>query len=182
MRAGKRQIYDVFFKDILTTSQIDQNLRHHPATCNYFEGVFALNQLPTYYLTNRPSLVVCNTAYSESPGEHWVCFFLGQNQVEYFDSYGCPPSNQALNNFIALNGGDNTCFNTRCLQSVNAATCGKYVTTYLLYRSMGFTTAQYLNEFNVAMNSDRTVRKLYESLFGTEPSCKRGQICRSFSI
>lgn len=172
--------YDAM-RDVLSSSQIECNLRSHPVTRPYFEGVFALDQLPTFYLTHRPSLVVCNTAYSKSAGEHWVCFFLSSNDVDYFDSYGCPPSNSALTQFIAQNGGSGRRFNTTCLQSVTASTCGKYVVTYLLFRSLGLSHEMSVNEFKGG-DPDAVVRKLYNCIFGSVSDSSSGQVCRSWCI
>lgn len=167
--------------DSLTTEQITCNLSSHLFTQPYFEGVFALDELPTSYLTHRPSLVVCNTAFSHSPGEHWVCFFLGDNFVEFFDSYGTPPSHKNLLDFISVNGGLATNYNTRCLQSLTATTCGKYVTTFLLFRSLGFSLDQYLNLFASARSPDYIVRKLYQSHF-KKSMLTGGQTCRVRAI
>lgn len=168
--------------DILDTMQITKNLSSHPATCRYFEGVFALDQLPQQYLSRRPALIVCNTAYSGSPGEHWIGFYAGENDVEYFDSYGCPPSNKAFADFIAINGGSGKLYNTRCLQSMTAATCGKYVMTYLLYRALGLSIDLYLKEFKEGGDSDEMVRLLYKDLFRGALRCLGGQICRSWKL
>lgn len=165
--------------DVLTANQIRGNLSNHPATCKYFEGVFALDELPTYYLTRRPCLVVCNTAFSKSSGEHWVGFFLSENQVEFFDSYGMPPSNKSFANFIATNGGDGMHFNPYSLQGLTSTTCGKYVTTYLLCRSLGISSEMYVNEVG---GGDDNVRELYEKSFGCNYHKCVGQTCRPRGI
>lgn len=166
--------------DVLDANQIQDNLSRNPFTCKYFEGVFPLDRLPTHYMTHRPSLVVCNTAYHKSPGEHWVGFFLNDKDVEFFDSYGCPPSNTYFAKFIEINGGDGTKYNTHCLQGLGATTCGKYVLTYLLCRVMGISLAMYLEEFS-GKNPDKVVRHLYSKLFNCS-TCSGGQICQAKRI
>jgi len=164
--------------DSLTTEEINCNLSSNFFTTSYFHGVFALDELPCNYLVNRPSLVVCNTAYSESSGEHWVGFFLSHTGVEFFDSYGNSPMHKNFLDFIAANGGLSTHYNTRCLQGLTATTCGKYVTTYLFYRSLGFSLNHFLNLFPEGRVADSIVRKLYRKCF--KPSnMKGGQSCRS---
>lgn len=166
--------------DSLTTDQIVCNLSSNSITKPYFEGVFALDELPNTYLFHRPRLLVCNTAYSKSPGEHWVAFFLTDNSVDYFDSYGSSPSHTALLDFIVKNStGFPFRYNTRCLQALNATTCGKYCVTYLLYRAMGYTLNQYLDMFTT--DPDQIVRKLYRETFAPS-NLNGGQICRAKSI
>lgn len=166
--------------DILTSDQIHCNLVQHKITCPFFEGVFALDELPKHALLNLPALIVCNTAYSKSPGEHWVCFFVEDMCVEYFDSYGCPPSNVSLLNFISVQGGDGRRFNTRCLQSVDSTTCGKYVTTYLLHRCSGGSMESYVSAFGE--DADKEVRALYRRQFPLHSGGAGGQLCKSKCI
>ena len=151
--------------DSLTTQQINCCLSSHFLTSSHYEGCFALDELPLTYLTKRPSLVVVNTAYSGSPGEHWVCFFLTDNDVFFFDSYGIAPSHKTLLDFIAQNGGSSLNYNTRCLQGLLATTCGKFCTTYLLCRALGHSHVQYLALFPPGSCPDHIVRKLYDRYF-----------------
>lgn len=166
--------------DSLVTEQIKCNLLSNPTTACFLEGVFALNELPTYRIDNRPALVVCNTDSSNSPGQHWVGFFLSENNVEFFDSYGCPPFHKLFLDFISVNGGNALHYNTRCLQGPLSSTCGKYVTTYLLFRCLGLSLNMYLSVFDGHI-PDEMVRQLYNFYF-KHSSKVVGQTCRALCI
>ena len=86
--------------------------------------------------------MVQNTAYSDSAGEHWTAYYLNtKNSVEYFDSYGLPPND--MTRFITANDlSYNFNYNTIPLESLEAATCGKYAVTYLYFRTFGYTVDQ----------------------------------------
>lgn len=158
--------------DSLTTIDLEHVLQSCPQTKSLFVGVFPLDAMSTLSILSRPALVVCNSAYSKSKGEHWYCFFLGYNNVEFFDSYGLPPSSPHLDMFIKLNSRERFSYNTNQLQSLTSSTCGKYVATYLYYRSIGHTLEQYLQLFRNRF-PDRVVRFLFSKMF-----LERGSRCR----
>lgn len=151
--------------DALSTDQLRNALKRCAVTAAYFVGVFPLDKLPRQRIDSRPALIICNTAYSQSGGEHWVAFYLNKNFVDYFDSYGLPPRGEHLLNFISVNGGSTASytFNKTPLQSLNATTCGKFAATYLYFRTLGYTTDQYTNL--LANHSDSKVRQLYACIF-----------------
>lgn len=71
--------YDAMVSDIseaLTTSQIECALKYICESRRYFNGVYSYDNIPIKRIENRPALVVVNTAYSRSDGEHWQAFFL----------------------------------------------------------------------------------------------------------
>ena len=52
-----------------------------------FKGVYSRDKLPRYRM-KKPSLLIVNTDHSKGPGEHWICIFVGINNViEYWDSF-----------------------------------------------------------------------------------------------
>lgn len=169
------------FKDALTTSQITHILRSCKVTRHNFKGVFALDELPKTRIKRRPAIVVCNTAYSDSSGEHWVGFFLANDKIEYFDSYGLPPNSIHFNQFIQKNSNLEIVYNKFPLQGVSAETCGKYVCTYMYYRSLGYSNSQYINLFT-KKNPDSFVRLLFRKLFRNwSRGCNRiGQKCYKY--
>lgn len=167
--------------DVLSTSQIENALNKCRVTAPYFRGVFALDRLPQTYIVPRPALVVQNTAYSDSAGEHWTAYYLNtKNSVEYFDSYGLPPKGEYMARFITANDlTHNFNYNTIPLQSLEAATCGKYAVTYLYFRTLGYTVDQYISI--LGEKPDKKVRWLYKKHFGEgSGGCEGGQICYKY--
>ena len=173
---------EAFEIDVLSTSQIENALNKCTATAPYFRGVFALDNLPITYIVPRPALVVQNTAYSDSAGEHWTAYYLNtKNSIEYFDSYGLPPKGEHMTRFINANDlTHNFNYNTTPLQSLEAATCGKYAVTYLYFRTLGYNLEQYISI--LGEKPDKKVRFLYQKHFGGGGGkCKDDQTCYKYN-
>ena len=95
---------EAFEIGVLSTSQIENALNKCTVTAPYFRGVFALDHLPKTCIVPRPALVVQNTAYSDSVGEHWTSYYFNTKKtVEYFDSHGLPPEGEHVARFITAN-------------------------------------------------------------------------------
>ena len=74
----------------------------------------------------RVQAYIVNTHRSDQPGEHWVAIFFRENWAYYFDSYGQPPPDADILQFIEQNTRSYT-YNKRCLQSVEMPVCGMYI-------------------------------------------------------
>lgn len=165
--------------DSLTTSEIRAGLGQCPITAPHFVGVFSLDNLPQKIFKN-PAILVCNSAYSGSKGEHWVAFFVGPKTFEFFDSYGMPPMGEHMTRFITANDPGGRCtYSTAPLQSELATTCGKFAMTYLYNRVLGYSLRQYVEL--LGNNPDEKVRKLYKKIFGGECGVGSGQKCYKYS-
>lgn len=167
-------------RDVLSTTQITTALSRNKITAPHFIGVFSFDSLPKEYIEKRPGLIVVNTAFSASVGEHWVALFLSANSVEYFDSFGLPPNGDYIMSFIAVNDPFNTyTFNTVPLQSMTATTCGKFAALFLYFRTIGCSIVSFIKLMSI--NPDSKARKLYARIFGGggKVGCG-GQICYKY--
>src|SRR5215470_4846264 len=125
-------------------SQISKALESDPHVAKTFMGVFPSDKLPKN-IWKFPCSLVANTDPSSKRGEHWVCFYFDRTgAVEYFDSYGIPPVNHNLFNFITENGCNLTWHpNTRMIcndkrvQGYNSNVCGHYCIAYITQRVGG---------------------------------------------
>ena len=81
----------------METDHISQLLARDPLMCHY--EVVAKDTLPEVVST-YPSAFVCNTHYSDQPGEHWVAMYVDEIG-DYFDPYGQKPRHAE---FIARSG------------------------------------------------------------------------------
>jgi hypothetical protein len=69
----------------MNTKDIDRFVRG--ACRGVFQGVYSIDTLP-----ETPLLLVCNTAPSYKPGQHWVALYVNsRRRGEYFDSFGRKP-------------------------------------------------------------------------------------------
>ena len=109
-----------------------------------FRGVFPINHVPRRRL-KTPFGMIINTDPSEEEGEHWVALFQAHEQqpVEYFDSYGLPPSSHLVQVFHK----DKLVYSTRRLQSYCSSLCGEYCILFLLYRFYSISFIEFLKLF-----------------------------------
>ena len=98
-----------------------------------FLGVFAADRIPRR-ITTFPSCFVANTDPASKAGTHWVaCFCATANRVEFFDSYGLPPS--AYGSLRLPLRPTHT--NSVSFQSLRSSACGHYCIYYLCMRARG---------------------------------------------
>ena len=76
----------------MDTIQLTLILRKDKFTRGLFQGVYPSDQLPAS-VSHYPALFIANVDTSDKPGSHWVAFYFTKEQEgEFFDSYGSPPS------------------------------------------------------------------------------------------
>ena len=111
-----------------------------------FRGIYSRDKLPRYRM-KKPSLLIVNTDISEGPGEHWLCIFIGVNNViEYWDSFGLDIHHPEIYEFVSLNSKRYT-FNNVVLQPITSKTCGLYCFYYAFKRCRGFNIRMILKDF-----------------------------------
>jgi len=107
------------------TKDIQYILDHGLWIKNLHAQVCAKDQLPK----QKPDFVqayIINTHSSNRPGEHWVAVTFNRNgDATYFDSYGLPPLDKEITNFITQNSPTWT-YNKQVIQSLLGTVCGYY--------------------------------------------------------
>ena len=109
----------------MNSLQIDSILRNDYMTKHIFQGVYAVDVLPESCV----GMYVINTDEHDQPGQHWVAVY----NDEYFDSFGLPPLDQRIKDFL----GYNIIYNKVTLQPILTNACGFYCVYYLLERARG---------------------------------------------
>ena len=102
-----------------------------------FQGVFPFDLLPKRQL----GAYVINLDDHDEPGSHWVAVYDDGKMVEYFDSYGQPPT---CLNFL----GQTFQFSTVTLQPLLSQACGYYCCYFLIHRIQGFSMPDILQLLN----------------------------------
>ena len=127
----------------LITSEIDDFLRSYFSRFNShirYLGTFPFDHFPHANFT-LPSLLshslccVVNIDPSCQPGKHWVAFYRekdapGHKQIEFFDSYGYPPTAYNFPPFHSIS----LVSHTHGLQGYATNVCGQYCILFLLLR------------------------------------------------
>lgn len=97
-----------------------------------FGGVYASDSLP-FENKIQSSAFIVNLDPHSMPGSHWVAIYFKQdNQTAYyFDSYGMPPSNKNILDFLQ-NNTNTIVYNKVCFQHNMSFYCG-YFCLYFLF-------------------------------------------------
>ena len=96
----------------MNTIQIDAILRNDYMTKHLFKGVYPVDMLPK----SCDGMYVINTDEHDQPGEHWVAVY----NDEYFDSFGFPPLDPRIRDFM----GSTIIHNDVPLQQMLTNACG----------------------------------------------------------
>ena len=113
--------------------QIETVLKLEPATRKIFRGVYPIDRLPR----RTPGAYVISLDKHDEPGSHWVAVVDDGKRVEYFDSYGLPPS---ITTFL----GYKAVYSTVPLQPLYSNACGFYCIYYIIQRSLGNSMSEIL--------------------------------------
>ena len=116
--------------------QLTLILSNDKFTRGVFHGVYPSDQLPVS-VSHYPALFIANVDTSDKPGSHCVAFYFTKEQEgEFFDSCGSPPSKYSGTFTTFLNNNSNQLtFNTVTLQSIYSKVCGHYCLYFALYRA-----------------------------------------------
>ena len=154
----------------MDTRELDTILRSYAAMRETFLGVYALDHLPSSIEVRRHdrSFLVCNCCPSTRSGRHWIAVFYDRGCVEFFDSFGLPPSAYDARVVTFL---DNLAPTTRDvvysnvqLQAIESDACGHYCILYGVARSRGDTFRDVLTEME-ALTRDNTIKFIVNTLF-----------------
>ena len=109
----------------MNENQIRAILQCDYMTKDRYGGVYSIDELPIW---QRGRVYVINTDEQDKPGEHWVAVY----DNEYFDSFGFPPMDKRLIQFLPK-----YTYNATPLQRVLSNACGFYCVYYILQRARG---------------------------------------------
>ena len=112
----------------MNSNQIRKILWSDIEAKNVFRGVFAVDQLPREL---QVGAYIINTDEHYKPGQHWVAVYYDGTIKEYFDSYGLPPLDRRILEFL----GPKFVYNNIPLQKTLSNACGYYCVYYILRRS-----------------------------------------------
>jgi hypothetical protein len=142
----------------MNTQQLNDILGTDGGTRKLYKGTFAMDKVPPIV----DGIYVVNTDCSHLPGQHWVCYYVDNSKIEFFDAYG-----NVTDFYIGLPEADQC--NLKKLQGSRSSSCGQWCVLYLLYRSRGFTMTQIVRLFSEDLDdNDHTVVEFVNERFGLE--------------
>lgn len=149
----------------LNTERLNQILKSNSVTKKYFLGAFPAC---IYLKTNRDTYCfITNTDEHDKVGEHWNSWFVKNDKVTFFDSFGRPPDDPVFpkhyrNIMKKFNVVE---FNRSQIQGRTAQTCGYFCVHFLFVFSLGLGFESFLDDYfkNVELN-DIVVYDIVDSL------------------
>jgi hypothetical protein len=111
-----------------------------------FLGCAAHDQLVGLSAPRTGASVVMNLQNSNQPGSHWVALYFGPSTAEYFDSFGLPPDDRALD--YMRRSGKKVMWNNEKLQLNSSDECGYYALDYIKCRNAGKSMSQILSMYH----------------------------------
>lgn len=166
--------------------QISFALKNHPLTRKVFKGVFPADFLPNSVLAKNTCVIV-NSAPSSSRGLHWLCIYIGEDGVSFFDPLGQPPDVYAYSIRIFLEKQAQRFgyydYNICPIQSATSNVCGLYAILFALYKSRGFSIDEFINLFDIdVMKNDCKAITMSNANFGDllpfKPTTATSLFCR----
>lgn len=150
-----------------------------------YHFVCACDLLPERIPKKKDVIVIVNTDTSDRPGMHWQAIWFttlrrksrGIRVSYFFDSYGQPPHNNYIRDFIK-NNSQETSWNNRGVQSLHSLTCGEYCCLFALTMAKGRDFQCFFNQFGSDTDSnDEHVHTLYSCNLTKKKSSRRKQFC-----
>ena len=96
-----------------------------------FNGVYSRDNLPK---TIKNGAYVINLDEYEDVGTHWIAFYVKNNEVIYFDSFGIQHVPKEIKKFI---GHKNTKTNIFRIQADNSVMCGYFCIGFISFMLVG---------------------------------------------
>ena len=133
---------------VLKTEDLNRILRKNSVTKNIYLGAYPACIYPK--TTKKRYAWISNTDTHGEKGKHWVCWFVNDNKICFFDSFGRHPDDLTLpTNFKTYFHKFNvTQFSERRIQKWNSVTCGYFCIHFIYVLSLGLNYETFLNEYS----------------------------------
>ena len=132
----------------LKTEELNKILEKNSVTNNIYLGAYPACIFPKTK-KNRYSWI-SNTDYHGENGQHWVCWFVDNNKLSFFDSYGRRPDDLTLpvNFQMYAKKFKLVQFSERRIQKWNSVTCGYFCIHFIYVLSLGLDYQSFLDEYS----------------------------------
>ncbi len=147
----------------MNSAEISSALESCPITEKCFLGVYARDQIPpTSYYTK--GCFVYNRAPARHLGTHWNVVYVGDCELEHFDSRGESPPNYICQNVPF----DKITFNICAVQHPMNTTCGQHCifSAYLRFLAIAYDTIMNKFYFDDNEKNDAMVSGFLKHHFG----------------
>ncbi len=138
----------------MNANQLEEIISNFSSIKNNFLGIYSIDTLPKTFPINH--FLVCNYDLKTSPGSHWFALIRKtKEKIECFDSLSLNESKKKLLlSYCLFRNAQKIVFNQSSVQKTDTATCGKFVTYFLIHRMH---------------NLDQGFQSVLNEIFVTEP-------------
>ena len=149
----------------MNTEEIKKYLESHDDTRDIFLNVYAVDQLPKKKISRTRWLLVTNCCPANRRGEHWVAMHCENDNLEFFDSFGMPPSMyNGVPEFIKRQRTKSVIYNCQQVQSIDSDACGHYCIMYAIWRAQGYSLQSIMTRFRQINDRDSIVKYMVTNL------------------
>ena len=122
-----------------------------------FNGVYSRNNLPK----TKDGTYVINLDEYKSIGTHWIAFYVNDNNVTYFDSFGVEHIPNEIRKFT---GNKNIITNIYRIQAYDSIMCGYFCIRSIDFKLKGKSLLDYTNSFspNDYEKNDKIILKYFQ--------------------
>lgn len=117
-------------------SSLERRLKSDPIIKASYVGIYSIDSTwpkPVFL----PACYVINTDTYDGPGEHWVSFYMdNDNTADYFDSFGTVPVKSTYS-WLRSCGMKQIRYNKKWLQNPDSTVCWAYCILFLRMRCRG---------------------------------------------
>lgn len=131
----------------LTTSDINRILKRNVVTKGMFLGSFPSCIKPR--TKKKMYAYISNTDNHDHKGQHWCAWFIKDDCITFFDSFGRKPWDKTLPFHFRDIVSNYTClqYNDLRLQNWNSVTCGYYCIHFIYSLCLGLEYENFLSEY-----------------------------------
>ena len=137
----------------MNSLEIYKELKHYKE----FLGVYSRDKL-NFYMPDETGIII-NTDKSGEPGEHWVAIYKNERTI-YFDSFGLPPIQDEIIDYLNKINPIGWFHNTICFQSYYQDTCGMYSMIFLACMFEFRSFDKFIEIFNLNKHSNDILAKI----------------------
>ena len=149
----------------LSTDELNTILKINNVTKKYFIGTYPSCIYPSS--NERIYSFITNTDNHKLKGTHWTAWFIKNDTISFFDSFGRSPFHPAfLAHYTKIaERFEKIEYSTHQIQSINSWTCGYFCVNFIYTKCLGLEYRDFLMDFsNILHYNDYIVLNFIDSI------------------
>ena len=132
----------------LTTQELNTILKTNNVTKKYFLGTYPACMHPS--TNKRVYSFITNTDNHDLQGTHWTAWFIRNDTLSFFDSFGRSFSHSKFPDYYKkiAKRFKNVEYSTVQIQSLDSWTCGYFCVNFIYSKSLGLEYKHFITDFS----------------------------------